>query len=89
MHDAHPTPFETLRRAAALMRERAEQVWPEPWHAAEFVGDDIQHFAAWRPSVALALADWLDDVAEGCEHNGRCAAFGAERIARAYLGGRA
>ena len=26
---------------------------------------DADHFASWHPAVALAVADWLDDVATG------------------------
>ncbi|HTF10351.1 MAG TPA: hypothetical protein VK659_19460 [Asanoa sp.] len=80
--------METLRRAASLMRERAEaasQPWPSRWQAMhdtswagkEVVGNadghprmiagegpdaaaDGEHVAALDPTVALALAEWLD-----------------------------
>lgn len=82
---------ETLRRAASLMRDRAEGaaqgVWDEvavrdvdgrTFNAVEADGRlvceiprtpqgsaDSWHVASWHPSVALAVADWLEaaDVA--------------------------
>lgn len=68
-----------LRRAASLMRERAEAVEAPggdditmPW--AEAYGPSTQmnglerveatHIASWHPDVALAVADWLDDEAD-------------------------
>lgn len=73
---------ESLRAAAALMRERAEAATGGPWvkrrdstgehvyTAGErhFVADvytreDMRHIASWHPAVALAVADWLDDIA--------------------------
>lgn len=92
---------EMLRRAAALMRERAEAApletpWSrrsidrqgtcdgcaqgrrlvaayadysgenEPWLCAECAAAaDFE--TSWHPAVALAVADWLDDVAETWE----------------------
>lgn len=73
-----------LRRAAALMRERAETCialgskHEEPWYRTgqphvmtttwvrfeEASPEDSEHIAAWDPAVALAVADWLDLVAE-------------------------
>lgn len=63
---------EILRKAASLMRERAEAAMtslsdnmPE-WHsAAALMGDgktegDAEHIASWHPAVALAVADWLE-----------------------------
>ncbi len=75
---------EVLRRAATLMRERAEAVRagaaePDMWFGPEelveeFVngsqhemGDpqsDAEHIASWHPVVAVAVADWLDALAE-------------------------
>ena len=88
---------EALRRAAALMRERAEAATPGRWEHVEafhasFVcfpaRDDLDtvaatkilradnrpgrrkdkrdaaHIASWHPAVALAVADWLEAVAE-------------------------
>lgn len=67
-----------LRRAAALIRERAEaartsipEVCPE-WHSKEALmahgktEGDAEHIASWHPAVALAVADWLDR--EAVEH---------------------
>jgi hypothetical protein len=71
-------PAETMRRAAALMRERAGLVPPPPWFSA--VHDVTTHdglnviassgltvraeyVASWHPDVALAVADWLDNEA--------------------------
>lgn len=64
---------ETLRRAAALMRERAEGTYLATdsgdladWHTpADLVGmfeeeGDGDYIASWHPAVALAVADWLD-----------------------------
>lgn len=72
---------EILRRAAALMRERAEAATPGPWsavprtttHNVQGHGRSVvvtpqtrvsmsntAHIASWHPSVALAVADWLD-----------------------------
>ena len=69
-----------LRRAAALMRERAEAATPGPWGAddgyvhgqgllvAEARGSiangEAQHIASWHPAVALAVAEWLDATAD-------------------------
>jgi hypothetical protein len=129
---------ELLRRAAALMRERAEAATPGPWITHEmgnvFVGNqadgrtsglweivhmsgddlrdlipeaatrnraDAEHIASWHPAVALAVADWLEEVAawddEGCgrvpgieQTNYPDAVMGslacATTVARAYLG---
>jgi hypothetical protein len=76
---------ETLRRAAALMRERADAnlITPSPWGFAGVSGQgfavhhgehdtvalyanrpDADHIASWHPAVALAVADWLECVAE-------------------------
>lgn len=94
-----------LRRAAALMRERAAAVVDEcgvtsaddaPWfNATDFYAstsdepDPVHaHVASWRPAVALAVADWLDAVADRCLtiHNSTPAVwYGALAVARAYL----
>lgn len=74
---------ETLRRAAALMRERAEAATGSPWRAVEGAsfgwwverphlgdvaldlhGENARHIASWHPTVALAVAEWLEDEAE-------------------------
>lgn len=68
---------DVLRKAAALMRERAEAATGGPWlaygHTVEGAGTvyfdkhslhgDADHIASWHPAVALAVADWLDDIA--------------------------
>jgi hypothetical protein len=66
---------EALRRAAALMRERAEaaeaSLTPDWWEAhaldwltgASGVPSLAAHIASWHPAVALAVADWLDEAA--------------------------
>jgi hypothetical protein len=116
---------ETLRRAAAQMRERAEAATPGPWHGfppeappetqqvvwagqatvaevsmpipPEFGLDglaDRDHIASWHPAVALAVADWLDLMAEEYApywSEPYAAPFvpvieKAYQIARAYLG---
>ena len=71
-----------LRRAAALMRERAERAEAsgdgEPWFPADelhgLIGAgsrntaDAEHIASWHPAVALAVADWLESTANDVEH---------------------
>ena len=75
---------ETLRRAASLMRERAEaadkdtfsrspwsatifddgRAWLKPAHIAMHgYPNTAEHIASWPPAVALAVADWLEEVA--------------------------
>lgn len=69
---------ETLRRAASLMRERAEKATPGPWRVSghDVVNDyeqvaetwlkvDAEHIAGMHRGVALAVADWLDREADG------------------------
>ena len=100
-----------LRRAAALMRERAEAAGSE-WNADVEPGDSLhlwvtdcdpsdptgetamqrlvggadapwsEHIASWHPAVALAVADWLDEVGATDDD-----AIAALAVARAYLGG--
>ncbi len=106
---------DVLRRAATLMRERAEAATPGPWQThgqwvrqkmtwdqpSEFVVSgcadagiqrqraDAAHIASWHPAVALAVADWLDDVATfGTPTDGhlRPCLVPALAVARAYLG---
>ncbi len=94
------TPVETLREAARLMRERAQSATPGPWQSffgrvrrdgtdlflTTTAGDygDSPYVASWHPTVALAVADWLDDEAD----IGRiCVPRAAVIVARAYLGG--
>jgi len=69
------SPAETIRRAAALMRERAGLVPPPPWFPAvhDVTTHDglnviassgltvrAQYVASWHPGVALTIADWLE-----------------------------
>ena len=88
---------EILRRAAALMRERAEAVPPEGlsdcWFDAEasdlmhLRSHDREHIASWSPAVAFAVADWLDREVEwadiGAANSPQPEALA---VARAYLG---
>lgn len=110
---------EILRRAAALMRERAEAAQPSPWVAfraratnpldrAPVIGvtrdlavdydtdlfatqkcraEDAEHIASWHPAVALAVADWLEQVAEDGPFLTAQVKDKAATVARAYLGG--
>lgn len=71
---------ETLRRAAVLMRERAEAArtfysephakagqevpWFGPADMYDFDDHDGPHIASWHPAVALAVADTLDALAK-------------------------
>lgn len=90
---------ETLRRAASLMRDRAEAAGAtEGWWGIEPLvraldgtfsppdaRADAKHIASWRPAVALAVADWLDDAATLADETGRIDRH-ALAVARAYLG---
>lgn len=67
---------ELLRKAATILRERAEAATVAPWEAfadglvwADRLGDpvsgstlteDSDYIATMHPGVGLALADWLD-----------------------------
>lgn len=71
---------ETLRRAAALMRERAEAATKGvpgglgvaiKWSGLRslagrgLTANEAEHLATWSdPAVALAVADWLDECAD-------------------------
>jgi hypothetical protein len=108
---------EILRKAAALMRERAEAATNDgQWFAASGLGGpsvisedslgdwlgniaertsehDAQHIASWHPAVALAVADWLDMVADYVDlaldrrrPGWRATVHHAEKVATAYLG---
>lgn len=95
-----------LRKAAALMRERAEAATDGPWavtsttagltgilstsgiaptvystHVGAMRSDDMRHIAGMHPAVALAVADWLDEVGATDDD-----AIAALAVARAYLG---
>jgi len=100
-----------LRRAAALMRERAEAAQSGAWevscedrglmpewgiystdagHDFALVEDEgnAAHIASWHPTVALAVADWLDRVIRDADDdNYEPQEFdSALSVARAYLG---
>ena len=114
---------EILRKAAALIRERADLPYVKgewevvgnggihkrsssprihhPWLASTCVNlhneDDerevnqavAEHIASWHPAVALAVADWLDEVARQKEIGGVVDTRMSNRalaVARAYLG---
>lgn len=53
----------TLRRAADLMRKRAETASPGPW--VSHIGGGWLKGWEMHPGVALAVADWLDY--RGCQ----------------------
>lgn len=69
---------ELLRRAATLMRERAEVLVEIRDTCAEAGVSHYErqikrhgggplfkaHFSSWHPAVALAVADWLDETAD-------------------------
>ena len=110
---------EILRRAASLMRERAEgadkdtfsrspwsatifddgRAWLKPAHIAMHgYPNTAEHIASWHPAVALAVADWLWEMAnhedihgdinckQGCLHPTCRVSASALTVARAYLG---
>lgn len=112
---------ETLRRAATLMRERAEGASTSPWttlHSKRFGpqaafstglntvqlserfeteggyrgAQNAEHIASWHPAVALAVADWLEWLADRSESGNDIPAMrgqGLEQalaVARAFLG---
>jgi hypothetical protein len=64
---------ERLREAAQKIRETAEAVQtetiPAGWTAEGFhyvsglLEGDLEHITLWSPTVALAVADWLDEEA--------------------------
>jgi hypothetical protein len=60
-----------LRRAATAMREKAEAIVPAdvPWNEMVMAhsGTALDHALSWHPTVALAVADWLDSIAKTLE----------------------
>jgi hypothetical protein len=95
---------EILRRAADLMRDRAQHVLDEIANPgvvnSQFPGcppwiGDAEYIRSWHPTVALAVAVWLDAMASRAEskiaHGGNDSAVWAHErhaltVARAYLG---
>lgn len=71
------TEIHRLQAAATLMRERAEacrEYMSDPeWHTeGALLGGgkarvDAEFIASWHPAVALAVADLLDEVANGVD----------------------
>lgn len=71
---------ETLRKAATLMRERAQAALPkvrafdEDWFETgcpalnSFRSSEQSHIVSWNPAAALAVAAWLDSTANDVEH---------------------
>lgn len=96
-----PDPAAELRAAASLMRERAGLVPPSPWfiHGRQVTTHDgcnvisdsgrperTQYIAGMHPAVALAVADWLDEVAADSHSSlPGWVEEAAAKIARAYL----
>lgn len=86
---------EILRRAAALMRERAEAALREDdWRRGiAKLGRRTpkgQHMDGWHPAVAFAVADWPDWTATFIygneEHHAIPQDHPALTVARTYLG---
>jgi hypothetical protein len=94
---------EVLREAAALMRTRAKAANTIAWYVPETLirGKsldpvdevvDAEFIASWSPSVALAVARWLEDESHAPETDlGDGITCGGPRmealdVARAYLG---
>ena len=90
---------DALRTAAELMRARAEAARPDArWVTAnqlrgEFDAETSDHIASWHPTVALAVADWLEWEADEAERfNAQTRAprqmvpRRALAVARTYLG---
>ena len=100
---------ELLRRAAALMRQRAggadyidgrwmvdvagpvaSTSWLGPSHdALTATWRQAEHVASWHPAVALAVAGWLDNIADRGEADGTTGRLDephATGVARLYLG---
>jgi hypothetical protein len=61
----------------------------DPEIARTLDGPDAEHIASWHPAVALAVADWLDDMARlsaDGDSGGPLVARHALAVATAYLG---
>ncbi len=52
-----------VRRAAALMRQRAQAAAPAPWWPPGAGGPGLEHIVSWHPQVAVVVADWLEAAA--------------------------
>jgi hypothetical protein len=65
-------------------------IWSDGSFARKRSGRDLEYIASMHPAVALALADWLDAIAEQAEQSGNWALHslspGPLKVARAYLG---
>lgn len=61
---------------------------PERQLVADFYGDgpDREHYTAWHPAVALAVADWLEAMVVARPPAPLLASSPALAVARAYLG---
>lgn len=79
---------EIVRRAAALMRERALAADSEGWESwgNHVNGGDGAHIAAWRPEVALAVANMLEPFAMLAQADLLPSSRLPLAVARAYLG---
>lgn len=79
-------PAAGLRAIALLIRETAERATSGRWESV------AEHFAAWSPSTALAVACWLLDEYQQCEvdlldnYDPKPNEY-AVRVARAWLTG--
>lgn len=63
--DEPTTGADLLREAAQTLREKAEaaQIGPGSWYDAHDLAEALEFIALMDPTVALAVADWLDWVA--------------------------
>jgi hypothetical protein len=87
---------EELRRAAALMRERAKGAYWIDFHGkSDWSGDvaalgldeaDAAHVTGMSPAVALAVASLLDAEAATFERDPNWPVDAALAVARVYLG---
>jgi hypothetical protein len=86
---ATPGPWRNYVRGDNRWAIVEQSAGDDRWIAARSADDDdAAHIAAWHPAVALAVADWLDEVAWRSEHYPKQyrAAKHALAVARAFLG---
>jgi hypothetical protein len=85
-----------LRAVAADIRKKAStsEASADPWYDAQTLAEidllcaeDAEHIAAWRPSVALVVADWLSVEAAICDVSGYTPRPVAEALVKAWRGG--